>query len=67
MIIIIGAVTDLRPWVDYCCGQCYDGAGSVCTLYLNGVSSLIRAEHDKAIGFTAWTIGLICMLLTLAN
>ena len=33
---------------DDCRGQCYDDAGNV-PGRLNGPSSLIRAEHDKAI------------------
>ena len=34
--------------MDDCRGQCYDGAGNM-SGRLNGASSLIRAEHDKAI------------------
>ena len=33
---------------DDCRGQCYDDAGNM-SGRLNGASSLIRAEHDKAI------------------
>ena len=33
---------------DHCRGQCYDDAGNM-SGRLNGASSLIRAEHDKAI------------------
>ena len=46
--IIIGAVADLGLSMDDCRGQCYDGAGNM-SGRLNGTSSLIRAEHDKAI------------------
>ena len=46
--LIIGAVADLRLSMDDCRGQCYDGAGNM-SGRLNGASSLIRAEHDKAI------------------
>ena len=45
---IIGAVADLELSMDDCHGQCYDGAGNMSGC-LNGASSLIRAEHDKAI------------------
>ena len=45
--LIIGAVADLGL-SDDCRGQCYDGAGNM-SGRLNGASSLIRAEHDKAI------------------
>ena len=34
--------------MDDCRGQCYDGAGNM-SGRLNGVSSLLRAEHDMAI------------------
>jgi len=34
--------------MDDCRGQCYDGAGNM-SRRLNGASSLIKAEHDKAI------------------
>ena len=46
--LIIGAVVDLGLSMDDCRGQCYDGAGNM-SGRLNGASSLIRAEHDKAI------------------
>ncbi|XP_073228860.1 52 kDa repressor of the inhibitor of the protein kinase-like [Porites lutea] len=46
--LIIGAVADLGLSMDDCPGQCYDGAGNM-SGRLNGASSLIRAEHDKAI------------------
>ena len=46
--LIIGAVGDLGLSMDDCRGQCYDGAGNM-SGRLNGASSLIRAEHDKAI------------------
>ena len=46
--LIIGAVADLGLSMDDCHGQCYDGAGNM-SGHLNGASSLIRAEHDKAI------------------
>ena len=46
--LIIGAVADLGLSMDDCHGQCYDGAGNM-SGRLNGASSLIRAEHDKAI------------------
>ena len=46
--LIIGAVADLGLSMDDCRGQCYDGAGNMSGC-LNGASSLIRAEHDKAI------------------
>ena len=46
--LIIGAVADLGLSTDDCRGQCYDGAGNM-SGRLNGASSLIRAEHDKAI------------------
>ena len=46
--LIIGAVGDLGLSMDDCRGQCYDGAGNM-SGRLNGTSSLIRAEHDKAI------------------
>ena len=45
---IIGAVADLGLSMDDCSGQCYDGAGNMSGC-LNGASSLIRAEQDKAI------------------
>ena len=46
--LLIGAVADLGLSMDDCRGQCYDGAGNM-SGHLNGASSLIRAEHDKAI------------------
>ena len=46
--LIIGAVADLGLSMDDCRGQCYDGADNM-SGRLNGASSLIRAEHDKAI------------------
>ena len=46
--LIVGAVADLGLSMDDCRGQCYDGAGNM-SGRLNGASSLIRAEHDKAI------------------
>ena len=46
--LIIGAVGDWGLSMDDCRGQCYDGAGNM-SGRLNGASSLIRAEHDKAI------------------
>ena len=46
--LIIVAVADLGLSMDVGCGQCYDGAGNM-SGRLNGASSLIRAEHDKAI------------------
>jgi len=46
--LIIDAVADLGLSMDDCRGQCYDGAGNM-SGRLNGASSLIRAEHDKAI------------------
>ena len=46
--LIIGAVVDLGLSMDDCRGQCYDGVGNM-SGRLNGASSLIRAEHDKAI------------------
>ena len=45
---ITGAVADLGLSMDDCRGQCYDGAGNM-SGRLNGASSLIRAEHDKAL------------------
>ena len=42
------AIKDLGLSMDDCRGQCYDGAGNM-SGRLNGASSLIRAEHDKAI------------------
>ena len=47
-VAIIGAVGDLGLSMDDCRGQCYDGAGNM-SGRLNGASSLIRAEFDKAI------------------
>ena len=46
--LIIGAVADLGLSMDDCRGQCYDGTGNM-SGHLNGASSLIRAEHDRAI------------------
>ena len=46
--LIIGAVADLGLSMDDCRGQCYDGAGNM-SGRLNGASSLLRVEHDKAI------------------
>ena len=46
--LIIGAVVDLGLSMDDCHGQCYDGAGNM-SWRLYGASSLIRADHDKAI------------------
>ena len=46
--LITGAVADLGLSMDDCHGQCYDGAGNMSGRF-NGASSLIRAEHDKAI------------------
>ena len=47
--LIIGAVADSALSMDDCHGQyCYDGAGNM-SGRLNGASSLIRAEHDKAV------------------
>ena len=46
--LIIGTVADLGLSMDDCRGQCYHGAGNM-SGRLNGASSLIRAEHDKAI------------------
>ena len=46
--LIIGAVADLGLSMDGFVAQCYDGAGNM-SGRLNGASSLIRAEHDKAI------------------
>ena len=46
--LITSAVADLGLSMDDCRGQCYDGAGNM-SGRLNGASSLIRAEHDKAI------------------
>ena len=46
--LIIGAVVELGLSMDDCRGQCYDGAGNM-SGRLNGVSSLLRAEHDMAI------------------
>ena len=46
--LIIGAVVELGLSMDDCRGQCYDGAGNM-SERLNGVSSLLRAEHDMAI------------------
>ena len=46
--LITGAVAHLGLPMDDCHGQCYDGAGNM-SGRLNGASSLIRAEHDKAI------------------
>ena len=46
--LIICAVGDLGLSMDDCRGQCYDGAGNM-SGRLNGASSLIRAEFDKAI------------------
>ena len=46
--LIIGAVVELGLSMDDCRGQCYDGAGNM-SGRLNGVSSLLRAEHNMAI------------------
>ena len=46
--LIAGAVAGLGLSMDDCRGQCYDGAGNMLGR-LNGASSLIRADHDKAI------------------
>lgn len=46
--LIIGAVVELELSMDDCRGQCYDGAGNM-SGRLNGVSSLLRAEHNMAI------------------
>ena len=46
--LIIGAVADVGLSMDDCHGQHYDGAGNM-SGRLNGASSLIRAENDKAI------------------
>ena len=45
---ILSAVADLGLPMADCCGQCYDGAGNMAGR-LNGASSLITAEHEKAI------------------
>ena len=45
---IIGTVAELGLSMEYCHGQCYDGAGNM-SGRLNGASSLIRGEHEKAI------------------
>ncbi|PFX15098.1 52 kDa repressor of the inhibitor of the protein kinase [Stylophora pistillata] len=45
---IIIPVGDLGLTMEDCHGQCYDGAGNMAGR-LNGASSLIRAEHEKAI------------------
>ena len=47
-VLVIGAVVGLGLSMDDCRGQCYDAAGNM-SGRLNGASSLIRAEHDKAI------------------
>ena len=46
--LIICAVGELSLSMADCRGQCYDGAGNM-SGRLNGASSLIRTEHDKAI------------------
>ena len=46
--LIIGAASDLGLSMDDCRGQCYDGEGNM-SGRLNGASSLIRADFDKAI------------------
>lgn len=46
--LITNAVTDLGLSMDDCRGQCYDGAGNMAG-QLNGASSLITNEHEKAI------------------
>ncbi|XP_048575424.1 52 kDa repressor of the inhibitor of the protein kinase-like [Nematostella vectensis] len=46
--LITAAVVDLGLMMEDCRGQCYDGAGNMAG-QLNGASSLIRAEHEKAI------------------
>ncbi|XP_048585921.1 52 kDa repressor of the inhibitor of the protein kinase-like [Nematostella vectensis] len=46
--LITAAVVDLVLLMEDCRGQCYDGAGNMAGR-LNGASSLIRAEHEKAI------------------
>ncbi|PFX15723.1 hypothetical protein AWC38_SpisGene20057 [Stylophora pistillata] len=46
--IIIPAVGDLGLTMEDCRGQCYEGAGNMARRP-NGASSLIRAEHEKAI------------------
>lgn len=46
--IITAAVANLGLTMEDCRGQCYDGAGNMAGR-LNGASSLISAEHEKAI------------------
>ena len=46
--LIINAATELGISMNDCGGQCYDGAGNMAGR-LNGASSLIKADHDKAI------------------
>ena len=46
--LIVKAITDLGLNMDDCRGQCYDGAGNMAGR-LNGVSSLIKQTHEKAI------------------
>ena len=45
---ILSAVADLDLPLDYCRGQCYDSAGHMAG-QLHGASSLITAEHEKAV------------------
>ena len=48
--VIINAVTELGISVNDCRGQCYDGAGNMAGR-LNGASSLIKGEYNKAVYF----------------
>lgn len=47
-LIVNAVTTDLGLSMDDCRGQCYDGAGNMAGR-LNGASTLIRREHEKAI------------------
>ena len=46
--LILSAVAELGLSMNDCLGQCYDGAGNMAGR-LNGASTLIRAEHEKAL------------------
>ena len=48
--VIINAVTELGISMNDCRGQCYDGAGNMAGR-LNGASSLIKGEYNKAVYF----------------
>ena len=48
--VIINAVTELGISMNDCRGQCYNGAGNMAGR-LNGASSLIKGEYNKAVYF----------------